>query len=359
MPFSDLFRKRRNDNLPPERPFVRSGSLPTGGQAEKRTGNSERVRLRSFGTRIEQAKNPADTKWVIGLLLGSILLSLAFWGWGKLSRREFNWRLDSAGSTSSIQLTPTPTLTPKRTEEVTDKIQAITRKISGTWGVYVFNLTTKQAYGLNEKEIFTAASLIKLPVILTLYQEAERGKVDLEAKYLFQAVDKREGAGSLQYKPIGTTVTYRELARLMGQQSDNTAFAAASRILGTDKIQITLDSLGMSKTSFEKNETTPEDIGLFFRKLYGGSLVTREHRDEILGFLTNTIYEDRLPAGVPEGVRVAHKIGTEIGIFSDAGIIFAERPHVLVIMSKNALEKEAKETLPEITKAVWEFETGE
>ena len=74
--------------------------------------------------------------------------------------------------------------------------------------------------------------------------------------------------------------------------------------------------------------------------------------------LTKTAFEDRLPAGLPRKVRVAHKIGTEIGSFSDAGIVFAERPFILVIMSKAARESEALKVLPEIAKVVWEFENN-
>jgi len=95
-----------------------------------------------------------------------------------------------------------------------------------------------------------------------------------------------------------------------------------------------------------------------FKKFYEGKLINQEHRDELLQFLTNTDFEGRIPKGVPEGVRVAHKIGTLAGIYSDAGIIFAEEPFVLVIMSRDARESEALEVLPEITQAVWEFETA-
>ena len=260
------------------------------------------------------------------------------------------------GSQVVVTPTPTPTPPPRKTDEIIGKVSQQTKNLRGTYGVYVYNLTGKYFYGFNENEIFTAASLIKLPVILTLYQEAEKGNVNLETKYTLRQEDKRAGAGSLLGRPVGTVYTYRKLAELMGKQSDNTAFTALKRILGEKKIQVTIDDLGMSKTSLPRNETTPADIGLFFRRLYGGSIVTREHRDEILGFLTDTIYEDRIPAGVPEGTRVAHKIGTETGIFSDGGIVFAPRPFILVILSKSALEKEAKTALMEITKAVWEFE---
>jgi beta-lactamase class A len=75
-----------------------------------------------------------------------------------------------------------------------------------------------------------------------------------------------------------------------------------------------------------------------------------------LKFLTKTGFEDRIPAGIPKEVRVAHKIGTEIGVFSDAGIVFSQKPFVLVIMSREAKESEAKEVLPKIAKAVWEWE---
>lgn len=294
------------------------------------------------------------SKWVLGLLTTSILLSLIFWLWGNLPT---NRTPKQTKPISSGLFSPSPTLPPKKTEEATGRIKKITDGLKGTYGLFVFNLTSKESYGLSQDEVFPAASLIKLPVILTLYQEVEKESLSLETKYTLRQEDKRSGSGSLASKPVGTVYTYQKLAELMGKQSDNTAFAALSRILGEKKIQATIENLGMGKTSFARNETSPADIGLFFRKLYGGSVVSREHRDEILGFLTDTIYEDRIPAGVPEGTRVAHKIGTEIGIFSDSGIVFASHPFVLVIMSKNALEKEAKTALPEITKAVWEFET--
>ena len=112
----------------------------------------------------------------------------------------------------------------------------------------------------------------------------------------------------------------------------------------------------MRKTSLKKYETTPEDVGMFFRQLYQGGVVNKENQDEILRFLSKTAFEEWMPAGLANDIRVAHKIGKDIGTFSDAGIIFAQKPFVLVIMSKNAKEKEAQEILPKITKAVWEFE---
>jgi beta-lactamase class A len=215
-------------------------------------------------------------------------------------------------------------------QPVLAEMKTLTQNLRGTYGFYVFQLEDRQEYGLHQKEIFPAASLIKLPVMLTLYQEGEKGNLDLSQ--------------------------YQTWLEAMGKRSDNGSFNQAVRLLGEKKIQKTITDLGMIQTNFKENSTTPQEIGLFFQKLYQGGLITQEHQKEFLDYLTETAFEERIPAGIPEGVRVAHKIGTEIGSFSDAGIVFARQPFILVIISKNAREAEANQVLPEIAKAVWVFE---
>jgi beta-lactamase class A len=298
-----------------------------------------------------------NRKWIFGLVLATAVLSLGFWAWGQ---KEGNWE----GMISPIEKNmgeiadgkPATQKAQKDFEGTERRIEEAVKDLQGSYGVYAYNLTDKQEFGINQDEIFPAASLMKLPMILTLYQEAEAGKIDLESVYVLKTADKKTGAGVIQYKPEGAKYTYRELSQLMGRYSDNTAFNVVRQLLGDEKIQGTIDDLGMTKTSLGKDETSATDIGLFFRKFYAQSLLSRNHRDEILDYLTKTADEDWIPAGVPEGVRVTHKVGKETNSFSDAGIIFGKEPFVLVILSKEASEKEALKALPEITKIVWEFE---
>ena len=327
-------RQEREEFFPRERPLVR-------------IKEQDLKRVKSEGR-----------KWVLVLLVFTFVASLGFWIWGEVQGGRTGI-ISPVGEKTIGELTNgklATQRTQKETGSTEKKIRELVKDLKGTYGIYVYNLTDKQSFGLNQDEVFPAASLIKLPVILALYQKAEKGEIELETKYVLKEADKRTGAGIIQYKPAGTVYTYRKLAELMGQQSDNTAFQVIRSLLGDEEIQKTIDNLGMSKTSLSKNETSPMDIGLFFRKFYSQSILTRNHRDEILDYLTKTAFEDRIPAGVPEEVRVAHKIGTETGSFSDAGIVFGQKPFILVILSKDALEKEALEALPEITKIVWEFE---
>ncbi|OGM25681.1 hypothetical protein A2962_03875 [Candidatus Woesebacteria bacterium RIFCSPLOWO2_01_FULL_39_61] len=243
-------------------------------------------------------------------------------------------------------------------EKATVAFKSMTKELSGVYGLYVLRLDDGSNYGVNENEIFQAASLIKLPVIFAMYKEAEGGNIDLDNKYRLKRTDKVAGSGSLYQKSEGYLITYREMVRLMGKQSDNTAFNILVKLLGKDKIESVIKELGMIQTSLDKNETTPEDVGIFFDRLYNGNLISDASTNEILEDLTDTIYEDWLVAGIPGVIRVAHKYGRELHIVNDAGIILSDKPFVLVIMSKGIVEKEADEIFPVITRAVYEIETG-
>jgi len=233
-------------------------------------------------------------------------------------------------------------------------VELLLEPLRGKYGIYFEDLEIKESFGINAKETYTAASLIKMPVMLTLYREAEAGRINLEEIYKLQATDKRPGAGALQYKSVGYEISFRKMAELMGKQSDNTAFNVISQNLSAEKIQATINALGMKTTSYADNLTSPEDMGIFFRKLYSERVVSDKSRDEILSFITDTIWEERIPVGVPKGIKVSHKIGTELGVISDAGIVFAPKPFILVIMTEEANEIEAKKALPEITKKIYE-----
>lgn len=290
-------------------------------------------------------------KLTLFLLLGTTILSVGFWLMGKQEEGE---KASVFGPSPALISTPTTSLI-KNKQEIIERVDVLTKGLKGSYGFYVFNLTSKQSYGFLEQETFPATSLMKLPAILTLYQEVEAGRVDLDTKYVLKNSDKQSGAGSMQYKPAGTVYTYKKMVELMGKQSDNTAFNVLRKVLGEGQIQKTINDLGMTKTSLKEFQTTPYDQGLLFRKLYSGSIITRQHRDEILGYLSDTFDETRIPAGVPTGTRVSHKVGTDIGTISDGGIVFGKEPYVLIMMSKDVLEKEAKEVLPKIAQAVWEF----
>ena len=77
---------------------------------------------------------------------------------------------------------------------------------------------------INDSLIFTAASINKLPIVVTLYDAVQRENLKLEDTATIQADDiQAYGTGSLQYEGSGGIYTLKTLARLMINESDNTA----------------------------------------------------------------------------------------------------------------------------------------
>lgn len=212
-------------------------------------------------------------------------------------------------------------------------------RLSGVYGLYVVRLLDLSSYGVNEDEEMQAASLIKLPLMTLVYKRAEEGKLDLD--------EVAEGSKS----------TYRELVEAMGQRSDNSSQITLVKIFGSEEVQNYIQSIGMTHTSLEENTTTPYEIGTFFKMLWQKELVNEESKDQILEFMTDTIFEDWIVKGIDE-VRVAHKYGREVHVVNDAGIVFAGRPFVLVLMSDGAVESEADSVLSEIARGIYEIEIG-
>ena len=297
-------------------------------------------------------------KAIVGLFLVTIGLSLFFWiraeakewyeGGKDFSEKIVFWK-ETAEEKSKIQ-------NDLRLSETKERIKKLIFDLQGEYAVYFKSLEEgKGEWGIDEEREMEAASLIKVPIILTLYKKTALGEIDLETKYVLADKDKVPGAGGMLYKKAGTVYSYRKMAELMGKSSDNTAAKILTRILGAEAIQRAIEDLEMKKTSFGENKTTAKDVGGMFEKLYKNEVLSAEASEEILSFLTKTQFEERIPAGLPEEIRVAHKIGTETEVISDGGIVYGKNPYILVILSERVKAVEAEKMLPEISKVVWEM----
>ena len=238
-------------------------------------------------------------------------------------------------------------------DAIVNDFKEIVSDLRGTYGFYVINLSDGSSFGLRDSEVFQAASLIKLPVMVGMYMEEEGNGINLDSIYILKKEDKVKGSGSLYDRPVGYKISYRELIKLMGKESDNTAFNVCRKYLGDKKIENIINRIGMGSTSLESNETTPGDIGLFFQKLQGGELIESGNKNELLSFMTDTIYENWLAKGLPDGVKIAHKFGRETGVVNDAGIVFSDPSYIVVIMSKNADVYEADDVIPLLSKLIY------
>jgi beta-lactamase class A len=308
----------------------------------------------------EEEKEEHSGRVVLILLLASTGLAVIFYlssllpsFWEKISAPKVVKINDLETEEPSPTISrPTPTPWQKKLQE---ELLEFVDQESGTYGVYLLEIESQNAIGVNHQKIFPGASLMKLPIIATAYQEAEKRQFDLTAEYRLKEEDKLPGNGSIYLQPEGTVYTYRALIKLAVEQSDNTAIKVIVDNLGEEKVQALIDFLELSRTDYFARKTTPEDIGRFLAALHQGKILTSSHSQEFISFLTNTIFNDQIPAVLPEDLVVAHKIGLDENLLHDAAIIFTDKgDFVLVIMSQDDSQDKAQEVLEAITRMVWE-----
>lgn len=305
------------------------------------------------------------SRWLVGILLvTTVSLSAILWQKEKLN----HWWQDLWGPAEYEVINPEiiDTQLIKLTEnlhrpsDVIASVKELTASLQGTYGVYIRPLKTDEGYGLNQAEIFTAASVNKLLIMAKALQEVEKGTISLEDTYRLQAKDIQDyGTGSMRYDSLGTVYTYDQLLRLSGKQSDNTAAWVLSLILGQKEVEQFIDDFGMAESSLADNLTTPQEMGEFLAQIYEGEILGSPYQEKFYSYLTKTDFEERIPAGLPSYVTVAHKIGNEIQIVNDCGLVFAEQnPYVICLLSKGVSEAEALKVLPQISHLVWTFESS-
>ena len=237
------------------------------------------------------------------------------------------------------------------------KIEELIAGQTGDFGIFIKSVNDPEELKLGEDKIMTAASVIKLPVLIVYYQAVDSGKIDPEEEYVLQEADRWEyGTGSLQYQPAGTKYTYKEIAQLVANQSDNMgAEVLIKKLGGYAKAQQLVNKLGLTKTNLRENEMTTAEAGNLFLQLAQGKLLKPASREELFNNLTKTINEDRLPVGVPDAVRVVHKFGSEAGMVNDCGLVESKNPYVICILTTGVNSGEAEPLLPQISAAAWNW----
>jgi beta-lactamase class A len=259
---------------------------------------------------------------------------------------------------------PEPPVSPERVhaiEELDEELRSISGMHAGTYGVVVLDPYSGEIASLNADRRFVAASLSKLYALLTLYGAAARGELDLDDEITMRASDVwAEGTGVLYQRPVGTTMTLRECAEVLIKESDNTAEVMLNRYLGEEKIEAELRRAGASSTSYwMPNTTTPNDVLLVLKAIADPSYTSPELSAEMLDVMTGTAFEDRLPPPLPEGTRVAHKIGSWENTFSDAGVVFpegtndVEQGYFVVVFAEGAPEGEARQAIQDVSLAAY------
>lgn len=225
----------------------------------------------------------------------------------------------------------------------------------GTAGVVVMDPKTGESVAIRPDEPFPTASIIKVPILVELFQRVQDGDISLDDPIIMLDIDRQPGSGVLQFLQAPHELTVRDAAYLMIVVSDNTATNLLIDKLGIRNVNARMDSLGLPRTTLHSKTflrstsidmdsskvyglgvTTPMEMAKLFALIYRGEAVTPEASDQMLEMLKNQQTQIGIPRLLPDTIQVAHKTGEIDQSRHDCGIIYDDvRDFIVCVLTKD------------------------
>jgi len=223
------------------------------------------------------------------------------------------------------------------------EIDALIEPYGSNVAISLASLEGAEGFDVNGDVSFVSASMIKLLVLACLMDEVRDGALSLEQTYELSSADIVGGTGRINALPLGTALSYDELAESMIAYSDNTATNVLIDALGMDAINMTAKSHGLTETRLQRkmmdfsgsaeNYMSTNDAVKLLTGFANGDIGNTALSEKAIGYLNKQTDNAALAQGIPEGIVFAHKTGSLNEFRHDGGIVYATRPYVLVVFT--------------------------
>ncbi len=237
---------------------------------------------------------------------------------------------------------------------LTATLDSITRGFGGEVGIYVRHLPTGASAALRADEPFPTASLVKVPLLLTLYHQAERGRLDLDARVPYpDTLHYRytEATDVVGYMAAGDTLPLSELAFLMLSVSDNHASlwiqglvgggAAVNDWLaahGFEHTRVNSRTPGRedARATYGWGQTTPREMARALEMIRQGRAVSPRADEAMYRMLTASYWRGVGLSQIPPTVQAASKQGFVDRSRSEVLLVNAPGgDYVLAVITRN------------------------
>lgn len=209
--------------------------------------------------------------------------------------------------------------------------------------VYFRDLNNGPRFGIDENREFSPASLLKVPVMMAYFKEAEERPETLEEKAAVAITDDKNEKRNFPSKRSlkNGEYTISELISYMIVDSDNNAAQELLAHIDEKAINKTYYNLGVVLPGIRdaQDSISVSEYASFFRILYNASYLNKEYSSKALELLAKVDFRTGIRAGVPRGVLVANKYGERGAAgkkqLHDCGIIYyPDHPYLLCIMTR-------------------------
>lgn len=240
-------------------------------------------------------------------------------------------------------------------QELGSELQTLLEEHRGDVAVMVKNLDSGEAFEYHSDVVMPTASLIKFPVLIELYRQAEQGNVSLDKPITIKETDKVPGSGILtQHFNADAVLSLHTIARLMITYSDNTATNLVLDQIGIGSVAKTMNDMGFPETQIHSKvfrrdtsvaidrsqkyglgSTTAKDMVGLLEKLHRKTLLSPQSCDAILAHLVTCDDKSKLARHLPAGVKFYHKTGAVNECRTDAGLFQTPKGMIAIAVLTN------------------------
>lgn len=286
---------------------------------------------------------------------------------------------------------PAPSATPPPTQAarlllMRERLAQLAASAPGRLGICVYDVATGDRFSVRGSESFALGGVAKIASAIVAYRLADQRRFVLDDRVLITRGDLRRGAGEIAHDHPrgGYAPTYWELVRAMLVTGDATANDVVLRAIGGPAtVQGVLERSGIRGLAIRSSEAelasdarahrtfarggdnvgTPDAVADLLVGLATQRFTLLDSTYELLEHLGNVrTGEQRLRAGLPESVKLAHEPGTSdvgdgaIEATNDAGLIVlpdGRRIAVVALLAEsNADEGTREATIANVARAV-------
>jgi len=216
----------------------------------------------------------------------------------------------------------------------------------------VLNVDTGEQLARRGDETFSTASLIKVPILVTVFDLVEKGQLSLDDQLTLLKIDKVPGAGNLQFMHDGALLSVRDAAWLMSVTSDNTATNLLLDRIVIRRVWEKMEKLGLphtkvhskvflrmasvamdSSVKYGLGVTTPNEMARLFALLADGKAVSPKADSTMLDILAHNEDYASMQRHI-QGLTVPHKTGATDQVRTECALFPLQSRVVACVLTK-------------------------
>jgi beta-lactamase class A len=231
------------------------------------------------------------------------------------------------------------------------QLDSLTAGFHGAVGIYVRHLPSGRSAAINADSVFPTASMIKVPILIAVFDAMDRGRLDFRQKLIYTDSLLYEGDDILGSFKDSSSIPLSKLTLLSITTSDDTASLWLQYLAGTgtvinqwladhgfDSTRVNSRTPGReeNRSRYGWGQTTPREIARLLVLIREGKAVSPAASQEMYRHLTRSYWTGEALSVLPPWVQVASKVGAVDHSRSEVALVNAPSgDYVFAVITRN------------------------